>query len=73
MSSQDKIIKYFQNNRDRISNDIIELTRAMVKEKTVNVVSEKLPDHPYLEFRGEESRVGKIVKDLLQKADISYE
>jgi len=73
MSSQDEIIKYFEDNRDKIRKNIIDLTTAMVKEKTVNVVSEKLPDHPYLEFRGEEYRVAKIVKELLKKAAIPFD
>jgi len=39
-----------------------DLLAEMVRQKTVNVVSEKLTEHPYLEERGEEYRVADIVK-----------
>jgi len=69
----EKLTDYFQKNQAKIQRRIIELTTEMVREKTVNVVTEKLPEHPYLEFRGEEYRVAEIVKRALQKSDILYE
>ncbi len=68
-----QLTDYFQSNRDQIRRRIIALTTEMVKEKTVNVVSEKLPEHPYLKFRGEEYRVAEIVKRELQKSNILNE
>lgn len=73
MNHQTKIKNYFKDHRESIKQDIINLTTAMVKEKTVNVVTEKLSEHPYLEFRGEEYRVAKIVKPLLSDLGIEYE
>ncbi|HMA61905.1 MAG TPA: ArgE/DapE family deacylase [bacterium] len=73
MSLQEKIINHFKNNQDQIKEHVVKLTRTMVKEKTVNVVSEKLSEHPYLEFRGEEYRVGKIVKKLMDETGIPYQ
>ena len=52
MEAKAKIKKYFQDHKTAIEKRIIELVSEMVKEKTVNVISEKLPEHPYLKFRG---------------------
>ena len=64
---------YFKENSDEIRNRMTVLITEMVKEKTVNVVSEKLPEHPYLKFRGEEYRVAEIVKREMDKNDIPYD
>ena len=56
-----------------MKDQIVELVREMVKEKTVNVVSEKLSEHPYLKIRGEEYRVARIVKREFEKNGIHYE
>ncbi|MCK4641441.1 MAG: ArgE/DapE family deacylase [Candidatus Marinimicrobia bacterium] len=64
---------YFKENSDEIRNRMIVLITEMVKEKTVNVVSEKLPEHPYLKIRGEEYRVAEIVKRELDKNGIEYD
>jgi succinyl-diaminopimelate desuccinylase len=64
---------YFKNNREKIRESIIALTKEMVREKTVNVVSEKLTEFPYLKIRGEEYRVGEIVKRELNVAGIKFE
>ncbi len=65
--------QYFDNNRDKIRQRIVELITEMVREKTVNVVSEKLSEHPYLEFRGEEYRVAKIVKREFDQMQLPFE
>lgn len=67
------IKKYFEDNQREIRNSIIELVREMVKEKTVNVISEKLPQHPYLKIRGEEYRVANIVKRVFGRIGIHYD
>jgi len=67
------IKRYFEDHHDEIKNCIVDLVCEMVREKTVNVVSEKLPEHPYLKFRGEEYRVAKIVRRELDKIGIPYE
>ena len=73
MDAKSKIKKYFQEHKTAIENQIIELVREMVKQKTVNVISEKLPEHPYLKFRGEEYRVAEIVKREFDRISISFE
>lgn len=72
MDGKAALKNYFAGNRDRVAARIVELTREMVREKTVNVVSEKLSDHPDLEFRGEEYRVAKIVTREFDAWDIPY-
>jgi len=46
-----KIIQYFKENNYQISREMTDLLAEMVRQKTVNVVSEKLTEHPYLEER----------------------
>ncbi|HOT00469.1 MAG TPA: hypothetical protein PLY66_05625, partial [Acidobacteriota bacterium] len=52
---------YFKQHRQQITREMLNLLAEMVAQRTVNVVSEKLAEHPYLEFRGEEYRVAEIV------------
>lgn len=73
MDLKTEIQKYFQEHSDEIRSKVIELTKEMCAQKTVNVVSEKLPEHPYLKFRGEEYRVAEIVKREMGKIGIPYE
>lgn len=73
MTAKEKIINYFKENHFTIEREVVDLTKMMVKEKTVNVVSAKLSEHPYLKFRGEEYRCGNIVKDFLDKHRIEYQ
>ncbi len=73
MVNAQRVKKYFKENRDKLRTEVIALTTEMVKEKTVNVVSEKLGEHPYLKFRGEEYKVGNIVKKFLDKIDVQYD
>jgi len=68
-----KILNYFQTHRDGIRDDILNLMAECIREKTVNVVSEKLSEHPYLKFRGEEYRVAEIVKREFEKWGIPYD
>lgn len=72
MNAKAKIKKYFQDNQMAIESRIIELVKIMVKEKTVNVISEKLPEHPYLKCRGEEYRVAEIVKREFDRIGIPF-
>jgi succinyl-diaminopimelate desuccinylase len=72
MTARETVRQYFENHRDEIRKTIVDLTREMCAEKTVNVVSEKLPEFPFLKIRGEEYRVGKIVKRVLDEAGIPY-
>ncbi|MFA4839992.1 MAG: ArgE/DapE family deacylase [Candidatus Neomarinimicrobiota bacterium] len=64
---------YFEEKRDEIHTRIVGLVREMVKERTINVVTEKLPEHPFLKIRGEEYRVADIVKRELKAMGVSYE
>ena len=65
--------QYFEDHSDEIRQSVIDLTTEMCKEKTVNVVSEKLTEHPYLKIRGEEWRVAKIVKRELNKMGVPFD
>lgn len=73
LKMKDTIRTYFKENRESIRGRIIDLTKEMVKEKTVNVVSEKLNEFPFLKIRGEEYRVAEIVKRTLDSSGITYE
>ncbi len=73
MGIRQEILDYFNNNEEEIKQLIIRLTTEFVQEKTVNVVSEKLSEHPYLKIRGEEYRVGEKVKRFFEELDIPYE
>jgi succinyl-diaminopimelate desuccinylase len=72
MESKIILRNYFEKHKSEIKQRIIQLVARMVKEKTVNVVSEKLAEHPYLKFRGEEYRVAEIVKTQLDQFKIPY-
>ena len=72
MTARETIRQYFKDHRDEIRKTIVDLTSEMCAEKTVNVVSEKLPEFPFLKIRGEEYRVAKIVKRVMDKAGIPY-
>lgn len=67
------INEYFLRHDERLRQQLIALLTRMVKEKTVNVITEQLPQHPYLKFRGEEYRVGEMVKAELRKMDVVFD
>ncbi|MBN1267188.1 MAG: ArgE/DapE family deacylase [Anaerolineales bacterium] len=73
MDLRERITEYFDQHEDEIKNLIVQLTTSFVEERTVNVVSEKLGDHPYLKIRGEEYRVGDKVKKFFQELDIPFD
>ncbi len=72
MEAKQRVNEYFQAHYDELKQKLIELVREVVKEKTVNVVSEKLPEHPYLKFRGEEYRVAAVIQRELNALDIPF-
>lgn len=63
---------YFEDNRDDIKKKIIDLVTEMVRERTINVISERLAEFPHLKYRGEEYRVARIVKRDLTKFNIPF-
>ncbi|OGU57549.1 MAG: hypothetical protein A2V66_11120 [Ignavibacteria bacterium RBG_13_36_8] len=67
------VTEYFRNNSEEVKKRIVDLVKVMVKEKTINVVSEKLNQFPSLKFRGEEYKVANIVKQEFDKIGIPYE
>lgn len=73
MDTKTTIKKYFNDFQQEIRNRLIDLVREMVEQKTVNVISEKLPEHPYLKFRGEEYKVANIVKREFNQIHIPYD
>ena len=64
---------YFTQNRQRIAREMLDLLAEMVAQRTVNVVSEKLVEHPYLKFRGEEFRVAEIVTREFDRWGVRYD
>ncbi len=73
MSTKDTIKTYFAEHSKEIQSSITKLVFEMVKEKTVNVLNEKLVEHPYLKVRGDEYLVGEIVKRELDGTGIPYD
>jgi len=73
MNKKETLRRYFREHREEIHVRIVGLVREMVKERTVNVVTEKLPEFPFLKIRGEEYRVAKIVKRELDSMGVFYE
>ena len=73
MSAKETINNYFEKNAKEIQRSITKLVCEMVKEKTVNVLEEKLVEHPYLKVRGDEYLVGNIVKRELDSSAIPYD
>ncbi len=72
MENRSAVKHYFQENRDALEAWVVDITREMVRERTVNVVSEKLAEHPYLKIRGEEYRVAKIVEREFNRIGIPH-
>jgi len=73
MDYRKTIDEYFTTHEDEIKRLIVRLTTSFVEERTVNVVSEKLSEHPYLKIRGEEYRVGEKVKQYFNELDIPFD
>lgn len=73
MDAKTAVNDYFARHREQVRREIVELTSRMVRERTVNVVPEKLADFPYLKQRGEEYRVAGIVTEVLRSWGIAYE
>lgn len=70
---KEKIRQYFDSHADSVREQILSLLSEMVKERTINVTTEQLPQHPFLAQRGEEHRVAAIVTRELEKLGIRHE
>ena len=70
MTPAEKLQSWFEAHRNEVRDDIVRLTKEMVRHKTVNVAPDKLCEHPYLKIRGEEWRVAQIVQRELEAAGI---
>jgi len=68
-----QLVDYFEKHQSEIRTRVVDLVTEMVRQKTINVVSEKLPEFPFLKMRGEEYRVAEIVTRELEKSGIAYE
>jgi succinyl-diaminopimelate desuccinylase len=73
MDRKAKLKAHFEANRDALRTYIVDLTKEMVAQKTVNVVPDKMAEHPYLKIRGEEWRVADIVRRELDAMSIRHE
>jgi acetylornithine deacetylase/succinyl-diaminopimelate desuccinylase-like protein len=72
MDGKAALKRYFEENREAVARRIVDLTSEMVREQTINVVSEKLPEFPDLKFRGEEYRVAEIVTRMFDEWGIPH-
>ncbi|MFA4921506.1 MAG: ArgE/DapE family deacylase [Candidatus Neomarinimicrobiota bacterium] len=72
MNLKAQLLEYFSANQSQIRTQVISLVTEMVRQKTINVVSDKLPEFPFLKFRGEEYRVADIIKRELENSGIDY-
>jgi len=72
MNLKGQLQDYFSANQSQIRAQIIALVSEMVRQKTINVVTDKLPEFPFLKMRGEEYRVANIVKRELEASGIDY-
>ncbi len=72
MTAKARVKAYFQRHGQQLRQEVVALTSRMVRERTVNVVPEKLADFPYLSQRGEEWRVAAIVTQVLEQLGVSY-
>lgn len=68
-----RIKAYFEENREAVLREILDLLKEMVAEKTVNVPTSKLGNFDYLTIRGEEWKVGDIVEREFKKWNIRYD
>jgi len=73
MNLKAQLVDYFEKYQSDIHKQIVDLVTEMVRKKTINVVSDKLPEFPFLKMRGEEYRVAEIVTRELEKSGIAYE
>lgn len=73
VAMKEQIRTYFREHHAAIRQEILALLGEMVQQKTVNVITEKLKEFPYLQMRGEEYRVGAIVKREFDRWGIPYQ
>ena len=72
MTPAQQLQSWFEAHRREVRDDIVRLTKEMVRHKTVNVAPDRLSEHPYLKIRGEEWRVAEIVARELDAAGIPF-
>ena len=70
---KDRILEYFKNNASMVEDEILSLLGQFIQEKTINLITDQISAYPFLKFRGEEYRVGNIVRERLDQAGISYD
>jgi len=73
MNPPEAIRRYFQHHASKLEKQLIDLVTEMVRQRTVNVIPEKLSEHPYLKVRGEEYRMAEIVKREFARLSISFD
>jgi len=67
-----KVMQYFARHRERIADDMGRMLSAFVAERTINVVTDRLADFPFLKCRGEEYRVAEQVKEEFRRSGIPF-
>ena len=71
--AKQKINEYFSTHKEFVRLEILRILGEMIAQKTVNVPTDKLPSFKYLKMRGEEYRVGEIVKREFETWGIPFE
>ncbi|MCL2825200.1 MAG: M20/M25/M40 family metallo-hydrolase, partial [Polyangiaceae bacterium] len=72
MNASQQLQEWFNTNRQRVRDDIVRITKDMVRQKTVNVTPDRLAEFPYLTVRGDEWKVAEIVARELDSAGIPF-
>lgn len=70
---KDLVRSFFHANRPAIERKIVEITRDLVRVRTVNPGKERLGDFPYLKVSGQETLACDVVAKVLKDWGIPYE
>jgi acetylornithine deacetylase/succinyl-diaminopimelate desuccinylase family protein len=69
---KERLIEYFREHEGELRELLLALLGEMVAQRTVNVGAGRLEEFPYLKVRGEEYRVGDIVRRELDSWGIRH-
>lgn len=70
--SREVIRAYFQEKREELTRELVELTRDLVAARTVNPGRELLAEFDYMEVSGQETRAALVAASYLERWGIPY-